>query len=49
MNVINKQPGIELVLEREAAVKAYELPAERTGDPIVVGDEEPSTRVPECH
>lgn len=38
MKVINKQAGIELVMDRESAAKAYDLPADRIGDLIVVGD-----------
>ena len=38
MKVINKQLGVELVMERNSAAKAFDLPADRIGDLIVVGD-----------
>jgi phosphonoacetate hydrolase len=38
LNLLNKQPGVELVLDRTAAAKAFDLPADRIGDLIVVGD-----------
>jgi phosphonoacetate hydrolase len=38
MQVIEKLPGIELVLDRGGAARAYELPADRIGDLVVVGD-----------
>jgi phosphonoacetate hydrolase len=38
INLINKQPGVELVLDRAAAAKSLDLPADRIGDLIVVGD-----------
>jgi phosphonoacetate hydrolase len=38
MNVINKQPGVELVMDRASAAKNFDLPADRIGDLIVVGD-----------
>jgi len=31
-------PGVESVMDREAAVKRFELPADRIGDLIVIGD-----------
>jgi phosphonoacetate hydrolase len=37
-NAINKLPGVELVMDRESAVKRFELPADRIGDLIVIGD-----------
>jgi phosphonoacetate hydrolase len=38
MNVINKQTGVELVMNRASAAKTFDLPADRIGDLIVVGD-----------
>jgi phosphonoacetate hydrolase len=38
LNLINKQPGIEVVLDRAAAAKQFDLPADRIGDLIVVSD-----------
>lgn len=38
MNIINQQPGVELVLDRAAAARAFDLPADRIGDLIVIGD-----------
>jgi phosphonoacetate hydrolase len=38
MNLINRQPGVELVLDRASAAKAFELPADRIGDVVVVSD-----------
>jgi phosphonoacetate hydrolase len=38
MNVINKQPGVELVLDRASAAKTFDLPADRIGDLIVTSD-----------
>jgi phosphonoacetate hydrolase len=38
LNLLNKQPGVELVLDRAAAAKTFDLPADRIGDLIVVGD-----------
>ncbi len=36
--MISKQPGVELVLSREAAAKTFDLPADRIGDLVVVSD-----------
>ena len=38
MKIINQQPGVELVLDRAAAARAFDLPADRIGDLIVIGD-----------
>ncbi len=38
MKIIYRQPGIQLVMERSAAARAYDLPADRIGDLIVTGD-----------
>jgi phosphonoacetate hydrolase len=38
MKVIDRQPGVQLVMERYAAAKAFDLPADRIGDIIVVSD-----------
>jgi phosphonoacetate hydrolase len=38
IEVIRKLPGVELVLDRESAVKRFDLPSDRIGDFVVVGD-----------
>jgi phosphonoacetate hydrolase len=38
MKIIETQPGVQLVMERSSAAKAFDLPADRIGDLIVVGD-----------
>lgn len=38
LKILHTQPGVELVLDRAAAAKAFELPSDRIGDLIVVGD-----------
>ncbi len=38
MRIINRQPGVELVLDRSSAVRVFHLPADRIGDLIVIGD-----------
>jgi phosphonoacetate hydrolase len=38
MNLLNKQPGVELVMSRAAAAKRFDLPADRIGDLVVIGD-----------
>jgi phosphonoacetate hydrolase len=38
MKIIETQPGVQLVMERNSAAKAFDLPADRIGDLIVVGD-----------
>jgi phosphonoacetate hydrolase len=38
MNALNRQPGVELVMDRASAAKTFDLPADRIGDLIVVGD-----------
>jgi len=38
MKVVRRQPGVELVLDRAAAARLYDLPPDRIGDLIVIGD-----------
>lgn len=38
MNVLNKQPGVELVMNRASSAKLFDLPADRIGDLVVIGD-----------
>jgi phosphonoacetate hydrolase len=38
MNLLNKQPGVELVMTRAASAKLFDLPADRIGDLVVVSD-----------
>src|SRR6266700_1248572 len=38
MNLLDKQPGVELVLNRAASAKLFDLPADRIGDLVVVAD-----------
>ena len=38
MTLLDAQPGVELVLSRDAAAKAFELPADRVGDVVVISD-----------
>jgi phosphonoacetate hydrolase len=38
LNVLTKRPGVELVLDRASAAKAFDLPADRIGDLIVIAD-----------
>lgn len=38
INAIKQLPGVELVMDRESAVKRFELPSDRIGDLIVIGD-----------
>jgi phosphonoacetate hydrolase len=38
IDAINELPGVELVMDRESAVKRFELPSDRIGDLIVIGD-----------
>jgi phosphonoacetate hydrolase len=38
IKVIKQLPGVELVMDRESAVKNFELPSDRIGDLIVIGD-----------
>jgi phosphonoacetate hydrolase len=38
MSLLNKQPGVELVLNRAAAATVFDLPADRIGDLVVVSD-----------
>jgi phosphonoacetate hydrolase len=37
-NAIGNLPGVEVVMDRESAAKRFELPADRIGDLIVIGD-----------
>jgi len=37
-DVLSKLPGVELALDRESAAKRFELPLDRIGDIIAVGD-----------
>jgi len=36
--LLNQQPGVELVLSRDAAARTFDLPADRIGDVVVIGD-----------
>jgi len=38
MTLLDEQPGVELVLSRDAAARSFELPADRVGDVVVIGD-----------
>jgi len=38
LTLLNQQPGVELVLGRDAAVTTFDLPADRVGDVVVIGD-----------
>lgn len=38
MKILDRQPGVELVMDRVSAAKTFELPADRIGDLIVTGD-----------
>jgi phosphonoacetate hydrolase len=38
MNLLDRQPGVELVLSRAAAAKEFDLPADRIGDLVVMSD-----------
>jgi len=38
LNLLNRQPGVELVLDRAAAARTFDLPVDRIGDLIVVSD-----------
>jgi phosphonoacetate hydrolase len=38
LNLLSKQPGVELVLNREPAAKTFDLPADRIGDLVVISD-----------
>jgi phosphonoacetate hydrolase len=38
LKLLTRQPGVELVLDRAAAAKTFDLPADRIGDRIVVSD-----------
>jgi hypothetical protein len=34
MTLLNQQPGVELILSRDAAAKTFDLPADRIGDVV---------------
>jgi phosphonoacetate hydrolase len=38
MTLLDKQPGVELVLSRDAAARSFDLPSDRVGDVVVIGD-----------
>jgi phosphonoacetate hydrolase len=38
MTLLDVQPGVELVLSRDAAATSFDLPADRVGDVVVIGD-----------
>ena len=38
LNLLNKQPGVELVMNRAAFAKMFDLPADRIGDLVVISD-----------
>ncbi len=38
MRLLNRQPGVELVLNRAAAAEKFDLPADRIGDLVVMSD-----------
>jgi phosphonoacetate hydrolase len=38
LNLLSHQPGVELVLSREAAARTFDLPADRIGDVVVISD-----------
>ena len=38
LTLLNQQPGVELILSRDAAAKTFDLPADRVGDLVVIGD-----------
>jgi phosphonoacetate hydrolase len=38
MRLLNRQPGVELVLSRAAAAETFDLPADRIGDLVVMSD-----------
>jgi phosphonoacetate hydrolase len=38
MNVLKRQPGVELVMDRASGAKTFDLPGDPIGDLIVVGD-----------
>jgi phosphonoacetate hydrolase len=40
MRLLNRQPGVELVLSRASAAEKFDLPADRTGDLVVMSDRE---------
>jgi len=38
LNLLSRQPGVELVLNRESAAQAFDLPGDRIGDLVVISD-----------
>jgi phosphonoacetate hydrolase len=38
MTLLDQQPGVELILSRDAAAKSLDLPADRVGDIVVIAD-----------
>ena len=38
LTLLNQQPGVELILSRDASAKAFDLPADRVGDVMVMGN-----------
>jgi phosphonoacetate hydrolase len=40
IDAVSKLPGVELVLDRESAVTTCDLPSDRIGDIVVIGDRE---------
>ena len=38
IDAVSKLPGVEVALDRESAVKRFDLPSDRIGDIVVVGD-----------
>jgi phosphonoacetate hydrolase len=38
MTLLDEQPGVELVLSRDAAARSFDLPADRVGDVVVIAD-----------
>src|SRR5215467_2798431 len=38
MRLLDRQPGVELVLGRDAAARSFDLPADRIGDVVVISD-----------
>jgi phosphonoacetate hydrolase len=38
MTLLDEQPGVELVLGRDAAARSFDLPADRVGDVVVISD-----------
>jgi phosphonoacetate hydrolase len=38
VNALNRVPGLEMVMDHDSAVKEFELPADRVGDLIIIGN-----------